>query len=105
MTQSIVLKSLYFEKVIFDWSILQPDLGLQLTTSIFVCAILCMQRSCATFNAQRTPFMKNDSSEVNLGRCQMSKTKGTCMEKEEVYHHPGSRMYQLKVFRNSVILF
>jgi hypothetical protein len=29
--------------------------------------------------------------------CQISRTKGTCLEKEEVFRKPGSHLYQRKV--------
>jgi hypothetical protein len=76
-----------FQKVIFDWGILQPDLGVQRVVSILGCAILCSQK-CLTVSVL---------PDLSLFICQMNKRKGTCMEKEEAVRYPASRMYQKKV--------
>jgi hypothetical protein len=79
---------IYFEKVIFNWAISNPDLGHYGVSSVLACTVLCSQIECSTVNVQL---------EDAGASCQMSKTMGTCMEKEEAYTSPGSRMYQRKV--------
>jgi hypothetical protein len=78
----------YFEQVMLSWAFSNPDLGLQGISSVLACTVLCSQLECATVNVQ---------PEHAGASCQMSKKKGTCMEKEETYRSPGSRMYQRKV--------
>jgi hypothetical protein len=77
-----------FEKVIFDWAILNPDQYFPVI-SLLACAIHCQrQRKCITF------VILSDKA-VD---CQISKKKGSCMEKEEAITSSGSRMYEKKVF-------
>jgi hypothetical protein len=72
----------YFKEVVSNWGILRPDLWYQVANSIFSCAIFCANLKCSTFYH----FI-----------CQLSKKKGLCMEKQEVFGNPGSRMFQRKV--------
>jgi hypothetical protein len=83
---------MYYKNVIFDWGILEPDLGYQYVLSVFACAILCLQKKCSTFNVV---------SDIRLPVCQMASKKGTCMEKEDAFRQPGSRMYQKRVDNRS----
>jgi hypothetical protein len=80
-------------RVIFDWSILNPDL-FQPAISVMICAVYCHQlRSCLTFGV-----MMKDAKNI----CQMSKRKATCMEKRDAFRYPGSRIYQKKVTKNTI---
>jgi hypothetical protein len=78
----------YINGFVLDWSIIKPDLGFQYVQSYLACAILCWQEKCITIN-----IMPDDS----VYGCQMSMKKGSCMEKEEAFEYPGSRMFQKKV--------
>jgi hypothetical protein len=78
----------YFKMIIYDWGILYTDLGRTYLISLLACAVLCGQLKCSTFVVL---------PEVALFICQMSKKKGTCMEKEEAFGHNGARMYQKTV--------
>jgi hypothetical protein len=80
-----------FEKVVIDLCISLPNLGYQNVISVLFCAYLCCKQSCSTF-----AFLKDKAQFV----CQRSKRKATCMEQEEAFRHPGSRMFQRKVRRN-----
>jgi hypothetical protein len=76
------------EKSVFDWGLLHPDLGNENVRSVLCCAILCCsQPKCSTINVipEETHFL-----------CQKSRRKATCMEKDEAFVNPGSRMYQKK---------
>jgi hypothetical protein len=77
----------YLKKVVFDWSMV-PDMGSQNAISVLACAILCIRQDCSTVNT-----LLDEASLV----CLMSKKKGTCMEKEEVFRNPGAKMYQKTV--------
>ncbi|XP_064637295.1 uncharacterized protein LOC135493702 [Lineus longissimus] len=78
---------IYFVNVIIDWYILKPDLRSQSVNSVLVCAFMCHQQKCTTFNV-----LLDDNHII----CQMSKRKGTCMEKTDASPYPGFRMYQVK---------
>jgi hypothetical protein len=77
-----------FEKFVSDWSILNPDLCFQRVISVLACAILCCQKKCLAIN-----ILPNDVYYL----CQLSKKKGSSMEKNEAFTFPGTRMYQRKV--------
>jgi hypothetical protein len=78
----------YLESFVLDWSILKPELGFQYVKSYLACAIMCWQEKCGAIN-----IFPDDT----IYGCQMSKRKGRCMEREEVFEHTGSRMFQKKV--------
>ncbi|XP_064637234.1 uncharacterized protein LOC135493670 [Lineus longissimus] len=78
---------IYFVNVIIDWYILKPDLRSQSVKSVLVCAFVCHQQKCTTFNV-----LLDDNHII----CQMSKRKGTCMEKTDASPYPGFRMFQVK---------
>ncbi|XP_064632905.1 uncharacterized protein LOC135491150 [Lineus longissimus] len=81
----------YFAKVVFGWTIKEPDLGSDVVSSLLACVVLCQHlKNCTTVSI----FPDHAAS---LG-CQMSKRKGTCMEKEEAVSHPGAKTYQRKRF-------
>jgi hypothetical protein len=81
-------RNAYFKEAVWNWGIIQPDLGCQAVNSILSCAILCANYKCSTFN-----FLPDEEHFI----CQMNKKKATCMEKQEVFGYPGSRMFQRKV--------
>ncbi|XP_064626911.1 uncharacterized protein LOC135487286 isoform X2 [Lineus longissimus] len=89
-------KGVCFEHLVKNWAILEPDIGCQDIVSFLACAILCSQQSCTTMN-----LLPMDSVLI----CQMSKRKGTCMEKEEAFVNQGAHMYQRKVDMHNYRLF
>ncbi|XP_064646908.1 uncharacterized protein LOC135499854 isoform X2 [Lineus longissimus] len=86
MTKAITFQKL--GKVVNDIAILHPDIGSRDVISLLACAIMCIKPNCSTINV-----LEDDERFV----CQMSKKKGTCMEKEEeVCAYPSARMYERK---------
>jgi hypothetical protein len=77
-----------FKDVVSNWGILQPELGSQAVNSILSCAVLCANLKCSTLN-----LLPDEEFFI----CQMNKKKASCMEKQEVFGYPGSRMFQKKV--------
>jgi hypothetical protein len=86
--QMIMITGANFEKVVLDWGILEPDMVFDNITSALACAVLCGRLKWTTFNV-----LTRSGHFV----CQMSKRKGSCMERSEAFVNPGSRMYQNKV--------
>jgi hypothetical protein len=84
----------YFERVVFDWSIKNPDLGYQNVVSVVACAMMCINK-CSTIVAL---------SDEEILTCLLSRRKGSCMEKDEALPYPGARMYQKKVISLSCVV-
>ena len=89
---SVLIQTCKYEYVLSSWSMTINDLQFQYVVSLLACAVDCFHtKTCNTFNAVRDDPLN----------CQISKTKGVCMDKEEVFRRPGSRMYQQKVYKSS----
>ena len=79
----------YFEGVLHNKLILDPNLGNYYVISCLACAVMCIaEQRCVTFN------VLEDASSV---LCQMTGRKAYCLEKEEVMDQDGCHMFRIKV--------
>ena len=77
------------QRTIVDKTLIKPDLWTMKIVSSIECAVLCfLVPQCSTVNL--VPL-------VNGKKCQLSRERSICMEKEEAYTNPGSSIYEKKV--------
>ncbi|XP_064645656.1 uncharacterized protein LOC135498994 [Lineus longissimus] len=78
----------YFERIGYDVEVLQPTIESNSIRSVSECLVVCFWlMDCASITFY---------TDVGASRCQMSSTKGTCLEKEQVGARQGVSMYQKK---------
>jgi hypothetical protein len=84
-----VIKYYFFEMLVENQWIRQPDSGITKESSHLGCVMACFYwRECTTVNVLR---------ERGVYVCQISRKKAVCMEKTEVKPRNGAHMFQVTV--------
>jgi hypothetical protein len=88
IAMTVSRKAVTYTRIADDAELIHPDSGNVKVTMILECALLCILSSCTTVN------ICQDGARY---RCQLSRKKGVCMEKEEAKTGMGCRLFQKKV--------
>jgi hypothetical protein len=83
------IRSGVFKQLVNNLALRHPDLGSSQLPSVLKCAVICFWNTACI-----TVLICQERGHVG---CQISRTEGTCMQRNEAFVKPACKLYQKEV--------